>query len=131
MTRAVSFFIIVFGAFWSMNSYSSVMQAQTLQDLPWLSVLIAGGVAIWGGLVVSLNRLDDDVPRATFIRWLAKDLVGAIVAGWFVFFLAGWAEWNIWLQATALLAAGYGGSKILDAASKRLVKVIDGPKVDP
>jgi hypothetical protein len=117
--------VALLGAFWTTLVFAQVVPAPVdLKSLPWVSVLIAGGIALWGGLLVTLNRLDGLETREEFLKWLARDLVGAAVAGWFVFFFAAWMGWNVWVQALSLLAAGYGGSKVLDAASKRLIKTI-------
>lgn len=124
-------FVSLWGALWTSIAYAQVVDPASLQALPWISVLIAGGIAMWGGLVVTLNRLDHVCSVDEFLKWLARDLIGAAVAGWFIYFVGEWANWNVWFQALSLLTAGYGGSKILDAASKRLIKQIrhfDGEK---
>lgn len=119
--------VCLWGALWTTLAVAQVVETnKELVSLPWMSVLIAGGIAAWGGFVVTLNRVNDDITKREFIIWFFKDLVSAMVAGWFIFFVGGWLQANIWLQATALLAAGYGGSKVLDAASKRLIKSVKG-----
>lgn len=97
-----------------------------LQALPWVSVLISGGIAMWGGLVVTLNRLDETgADWSHFWKWLTKDLVSAMVAGWLMFFIGGWLVWNVWLIAFSLLAAGYGGTRMLDAVTKKFISKIE------
>ena len=119
-------FVSMWGAFWTSLAYAQAVDPVSLQFLPWASVIIAGGIAMWGGLVVTLNRLDHVYSTREFLKWLVRDLIGAAVAGWFIYFVGEWANFNIWFQALSLLAAGYGGSKVLEAASKRLIKKVEG-----
>lgn len=118
------FLLYIFSATWSSYAYAALQTDAAIQNLPWMAVLIAGGLAAWGGLVMTINRLNLEMKRAEFLHWLLKDVVSAVVAGWFIFFVAQWLGWNVWIQALALLAGGYGGSRILDAASQRLIKEI-------
>lgn len=130
MTRYVASIVIAtWGVLWTALAYAQVVAPETLQGLPWISVAIAGGIAAWGGLVVTLNRLTNEMLPTEFVKWFVRDVISAMVAGWFVYFVAGWAGWNVWFQALVLLAAGYGGSKILDAAAKRLLKGIKEAEV--
>lgn len=125
MTRhAANMLVCLWGALWTTLAVAEGADSLSLLSLPWIAVLIAGGIAAWGGLVVTLNRITDEMSLKVFGIWLLKDVVSAVVAGWFIFFVGGWAGWNIWFQAVSLLAAGYGGTRVLDAASKRLIKGI-------
>lgn len=120
----IDLLLVFWGTVWTGVAYAQSVYPESLQALPWVSVLIAGGMAMWGGLVVTVNRLDAIQTRGELMRWLIRDLIGAAVAGWFIYFVGQWAHWNVWLQALSLVAAGYGGSKVLEVASKRLIKLV-------
>lgn len=117
--KATVFFV------WLWFACTAVWAAETnpiyLQHLPWQSILIAGAIAIWGGLTrTTLRKLD----RVNLWKQAFTDAIVASGAGFVMFNLAMWAGVNIWLMSASLYLAGWLGAQFLSAAGDRLLEAV-------
>lgn len=92
-----------------------------LHQLPWVSIVIAGIIAIWGGLTRTTTR---HLTRGEVLAMAFKDSFIAAGCGFVAFNLASWAQLNIWLMATVIYIAGWLGAKFLSAVSDRILEAI-------
>lgn len=115
---------------WSASTLAAQANVDSLANLPWISVLISGLLSFWGGLIATLQKMTDLTVEQKMIKTaIFKDLLASIAAGFIAYNLGMWGEWNVWLLATALLVAGYGGSRILDALLNLTIRKIEGTDV--
>jgi len=115
---------------WSATTVAAESNVDTLATIPWISVCISGAISLWGGMIATLQKLSDITLKKKLLKVeVLKDLLASIAAGFVAYSLGMWGEWNVWLLATALLIAGYGGSKILDALLNLTIKKIENADV--
>lgn len=100
---------------------ASEVQPIYLHQLPWLSILVAGAIAIWGGLTqCTLRKLTKEQ-----VVWAAlRDAFVASGAGFVMFNLAMWVGWNIWLMSASIYIAGFLGARFLSAVGERLLDAV-------
>ena len=92
-----------------------------LHQLPWLSILIAGLIAIWGGLTRTTTR---KLTREELAIQAFKDGFVAAGCGFLAFNLAMWAQFNIWLMASFIYIAGWLGARFLSAVGDRFLEAV-------
>lgn len=95
-----------------------------------MSIFISALISLWGGLIATLQKLTDITMNTKLLHIeIIKDLLSSMAAGFIAYSMGMWGEWNIWMLASALLIAGYGGSRILDALLNRTIKQIENTNV--
>lgn len=117
LTRAIWVYILVT---WSAVCYAaeSMTLAKGLGSIPLEDIGTALSLAIVGGItgtLAKLSRPDHGVKKLSLE--IVKDVMSSLVVGMLAFFFSSyWEGVDIWVQAGAILLAGYGGSKVLDVA---------------
>ena len=91
------------------------------QLLPWLSILVAGAIAVWGGLTNTTLR---KLTREQLLWSALRDGFVASGAGFVMFNLAMWVQWNLWLMSATIYIAGFLGARFLSAVGERLLDVV-------
>lgn len=86
-----------------------------LESIPLKAIGLVLFISVVGGSASTLTKIarPDVVVRSLALE-ISKDMVCSIAAGMLLFLFTSWWTWNFWGQATMILLAGYGGSKVLD-----------------
>lgn len=86
-----------------------------IESIPLKAIGLVVFISIVGGSASTLTKIArPDVVVRSLVLEIAKDFVCSVAAGLLVFLFTSWWTWNFWGQATMILLAGYGGSKVLD-----------------
>lgn len=104
---------------WSTMAYAADNRfVDGLESIPHKAFAYVIGLAILGGAAGTLNKLSrPDTSVRNLPLEIIKDTFASVVAGLLAFFAAGWVDkFDFWLTAIVITLAGYGGSKVLDAA---------------
>lgn len=104
---------------WSVVAYAAENPlVQGIEAIPVKAFLYVLALSVVGGAAGTLTKLTrPDIVVRNLPLEISKDMMASIVAGMLAFFFSSW--WNginFWLQAGLVTLAGYGGSKVLDAA---------------
>lgn len=110
------------------TAVAAELVAPDLVELPWASIAVAGLIALWGGMAATLGRLATAQERLPIAFVIAKDLFASATVGAGFYGVGASYQWGVWQLAVVLLVAGYGGSRVLDAALDKLLDMIRGAK---
>lgn len=112
----------------ALNAYAAEVFQLDLVGLPWASILISGALSLWGGLIATLQKVNEaQVSFRSLKLELLKDLLASSAAGFCAYAFGAMSQANVWLVAIGLLVAGYGGSKLLDALLRVTIARIEKP----
>lgn len=104
---------------WSTMAYAADNRfVDGIEAIPHKAFAYVLGLAIIGGAAGTLTKLSrPDVVVRSLPLEISKDIMASLVAGLLAFFASSWVDkFDFWLTAIAITLAGYGGSKVLDAA---------------
>jgi hypothetical protein len=102
---------------WSAFAYAAEENSFVagMESIPLKAIGLVFFISVVGGSASTLTKIArPDVVIRSLVLEIAKDFVCSITAGLLVFLFTSWWTWNFWGQATMILLAGYGGSKVLD-----------------
>lgn len=102
---------------WSAFAYAAEENSFVagMESIPLKAIGLVLFISVVGGSASTLTKIArPDVVVRSLILEIVKDFVCSIAAGLLVFLFTSWWTWNFWGQATMILLAGYGGSKVLD-----------------
>ena len=103
-----------------------------LLTLPWAAIGISMLLSVWGGLIATLSKLNtlapDDTPAGRQVRSiyveLIKDLLASTGAGFISFAVGMSHNVDIYGLCVLLFAAGYAGTRVIDAAGDAVIAVL-------
>ena len=122
---------LIIGLGWATTAYAA-STAPDLISLPWLKIGAGTILALWGGLTATAQRivkaLRDETAVGPIAPALLLDLIVSAGNGFVVYSVGAWQEWGVWQLAIALFIGGYAGTRLLDAATARMLQAW-APKV--
>ena len=116
---------IVLGLGWATTAYAA-STAPDLTGLPWAQIGVGTALALWGGLTFTAQRIIKGLRDGSIVGPIAPslllDLIVSAGNGFVVYGVGAWQEWGVWLLAISLFVGGYAGTRLLDAATARLLQ---------
>lgn len=119
---------IILGLGWATTAFAA-STAPDLTSLPWAQIGVGTALALWGGLTFTAQRIiksmRDGMTIGPIAPALLLDLIVSGGNGFVVYGVGAWQEWGVWLLAISLFVGGYAGTRLLDAASARLLQSLE------
>ena len=116
---------IVLGLGWATTAYAA-STAPDLTGLPWAQIGVGTALALWGGLTFTAQRIIKGLRDGAIVGPIAPALMLDLIVsggnGFVVYGVGAWQEWGVWLLAISLFVGGYAGTRLLDAATARMVQ---------
>ena len=133
--RMFAHFVVVLTGCLAAGSVWAVAQPPPeLLSLPWIQIVVAGLIALWGGVgrtavraIEDAQELRDKPGVATGFnlrRELIRDLFVSSGIGFVVYLIGVHQAWDTWLLAPALWLGGYMGTKLLTALGSAVLTYI-------
>ena len=116
---------IVLGLGWATTAYAA-STAPDLTGLPWAQIGVGTALALWGGLTFTAQRIIKGLRDGALVGPIAPALLLDLIVsggnGFVVYGVGAWQEWGVWLLAISLFVGGYAGTRLLDAATARMIQ---------
>lgn len=116
---------LILGLGWAATALAA-SAAPDLTSLPWAKIGFGTALALWGGLTCTAQRIVKDMRAGIAVGPIAPalflDLIVSGGNGFVVYGVGAWQEWGVWMVAIALFLGGYAGTRVLDAATDRLLQ---------
>jgi hypothetical protein len=110
---------------WSVTAWAASSDAVDLLGLPWLQIGLGISLAMWGGLLASAQRLKAkaEAGEVLGVVWpvVVTDVMTSGGAGFLMYGLGAWANWDRSLVSVLLFAAGYAGTRLLEPSISILI----------
>lgn len=119
---------LILGLGWATTAFAA-SASPDLTNLPWAQIGVGTALALWGGLTFTaqriIKRMRDGLTAGPIAPALLLDLIVSGGNGFVVYGVGAWQEWGVWLLAISLFVGGYAGTRLLDAASARLLQSME------
>ena len=116
---------LIIGLGWATTAYAA-STAPDLTGLPWAQIGVGTALALWGGLTFTAQRIIKGLRDGAIVGPIAPALLLDLIVsggnGFVVYGVGAWQDWGVWLLAISLFIGGYAGTRLLDAATARMVQ---------
>ena len=116
---------LMIGLGWATTAYAA-STAPDLTGLPWAQIGVGTALALWGGLTFTAQRIIKGLRDGALVGPIAPALLLDLIVsggnGFVVYGVGAWQEWGVWLLAISLFVGGYAGTRLLDAATARMIQ---------
>jgi hypothetical protein len=111
------------GVLWTTGAVAAQTTfANDITSIPPGAIAVAMLLAFIGGAAYTTSKVaNPTVVVASVPLEIVKDIMSSLVAGLVTFFAGAYLGWSPFLQALCITVAGYGGSRVLEAAVGQLI----------